>query len=222
MQVRELLVPGAFEFTPVQHGDDRGLFLEWFKIETAGRGDRSPADARPGQPVGVPGRHSARRALRGRSARPGQVRHLPARRGARLHRRHPGRFTDFRRRWTSVRLDGEHRRAVYLPEGVGHAFVALEDHSTLTYLCSTGLRPRPRTRHHAARSRRWTCRCPDGVDFLLSDKDAAAPTLAAGGASPACCPTWDGVPDVRRVPGLTVPSRRQWSGRVQSARARWR
>ena len=27
------LVPGAFEFTPVQHGDDRGLFLEWFKIE---------------------------------------------------------------------------------------------------------------------------------------------------------------------------------------------
>ena len=33
MQVRELLVPGAFEFTPVQHGDDRGLFLEWFKIE---------------------------------------------------------------------------------------------------------------------------------------------------------------------------------------------
>ena len=33
MQVRELQVPGAFEFTPVQHGDDRGLFLEWFKVE---------------------------------------------------------------------------------------------------------------------------------------------------------------------------------------------
>jgi dTDP-4-dehydrorhamnose 3,5-epimerase-like enzyme len=33
MQVRELAVPGAFEFTPVQHGDDRGLFLEWFKID---------------------------------------------------------------------------------------------------------------------------------------------------------------------------------------------
>ena len=33
MQVRELQVPGAFEFTPVQHGDDRGLFQEWFKVE---------------------------------------------------------------------------------------------------------------------------------------------------------------------------------------------
>ena len=33
MQVRELLMPGAYEFTPVQHGDPRGVFLEWFKVE---------------------------------------------------------------------------------------------------------------------------------------------------------------------------------------------
>ena len=31
MQIRELKVPGAWEFTPRQFGDDRGLFLEWFK-----------------------------------------------------------------------------------------------------------------------------------------------------------------------------------------------
>ena len=29
--VRELSVPGALEFTPVQHGDDRGVFMEWFR-----------------------------------------------------------------------------------------------------------------------------------------------------------------------------------------------
>jgi len=40
-----------------------------------------------------------------------------------------------------VRLDSEHRRAVYLSEGLGHAFLALEDNSTLTYLCSTGYAP---------------------------------------------------------------------------------
>ena len=30
MQIRELSVPDAFEVVPVQHGDDRGVFLEWF------------------------------------------------------------------------------------------------------------------------------------------------------------------------------------------------
>ena len=31
MQVRELEVPGAWEITPLQHADSRGVFLEWFK-----------------------------------------------------------------------------------------------------------------------------------------------------------------------------------------------
>ncbi|MBH5144423.1 dTDP-4-dehydrorhamnose 3,5-epimerase family protein, partial [Rhodococcus erythropolis] len=30
-QYRELKVPGAWEFTPKQFGDDRGVFLEWFR-----------------------------------------------------------------------------------------------------------------------------------------------------------------------------------------------
>src|SRR4249919_187226 len=32
VQIRELGVPGAYEFTPVIHGDDRGWFHEWFRI----------------------------------------------------------------------------------------------------------------------------------------------------------------------------------------------
>ena len=31
MQIRELSVPDAYEVTPIQHGDDRGVFLEWFR-----------------------------------------------------------------------------------------------------------------------------------------------------------------------------------------------
>ena len=31
MQVRELSVPDAYEVTPTLHGDDRGVFLEWFR-----------------------------------------------------------------------------------------------------------------------------------------------------------------------------------------------
>lgn len=34
MQYRELKVAGAWEITPKQFGDDRGVFLEWFKQST--------------------------------------------------------------------------------------------------------------------------------------------------------------------------------------------
>ncbi len=30
MAFRELTVPGAWEITPAQHGDSRGMFFEWF------------------------------------------------------------------------------------------------------------------------------------------------------------------------------------------------
>jgi dTDP-4-dehydrorhamnose 3,5-epimerase len=33
VEYRELKVPGAWEITPRQLGDNRGLFLEWFKAE---------------------------------------------------------------------------------------------------------------------------------------------------------------------------------------------
>jgi dTDP-4-dehydrorhamnose 3,5-epimerase len=33
MQTRPLKIDGAWEFTPRAFGDDRGVFLEWFKAE---------------------------------------------------------------------------------------------------------------------------------------------------------------------------------------------
>ena len=77
-----------------------------------------------------------------------------------------------------MRLDEVDRRAVYLAEGLGHAFVALEDGATLTYLCSTGYAP---AREHGitpldpALELPW----PAELELLLSPKDLAAPTLAS-------------------------------------------
>jgi dTDP-4-dehydrorhamnose 3,5-epimerase len=87
-----------------------------------------------------------------------------------------------------VRLDGEHRRAVYISEGLGHAFVALEDDTTLTYLCSTGYSP---GREHGVNplDPALNLPLPEGVDFLLSDKDSAAPTLAEA-AEQGLLPDW--------------------------------
>ncbi|HVK43463.1 MAG TPA: dTDP-4-dehydrorhamnose 3,5-epimerase family protein, partial [Micropruina sp.] len=79
--------------------------------------------------------------------------------------------------------------AVYLPEGVGHAFLALEDDSTLAYLCSTGYAP---GREHGITpvDPKLGLALPDGVDFLMSDKDTAAPTLEHAAES-GLLPTWD-------------------------------
>ena len=34
MKIRPLTIEGAFEITPVQYGDARGLFLEWYRFDT--------------------------------------------------------------------------------------------------------------------------------------------------------------------------------------------
>jgi dTDP-4-dehydrorhamnose 3,5-epimerase len=77
---------------------------------------------------------------------------------------------------------------VYLSEGLAHGFVALQDDSTVSYLCSAGYDPQ---REHTI--------CPTdpviGIDWpitepIMSDRDAAASTLAEVEAA-GLLPTWD-------------------------------
>ena len=76
----------------------------------------------------------------------------------------------------AVLLDSDQPRAVYLAEGLGHAFLALADGSSVTYLVSTGYSP---GREFAvsptdpALELPW----PADVELQLSAKDQAAPTL---------------------------------------------
>ena len=82
----------------------------------------------------------------------------------------------------AVELDAASSRAVYLAEGLGHAFVALDDDTAMTYLCSTGYRPGAEHGVHPldpAIGIEW----PAGVEPLLSPKDLAAPTLAEAEAA---------------------------------------
>jgi dTDP-4-dehydrorhamnose 3,5-epimerase len=79
-------------------------------------------------------------------------------------------------RWTSVLLDTVDRRAVYLSEGLGHAFVALEDDTTAMYLCTAAYNP---SGEHGINplDPEVGLEFPDGIEPLLSPKDAAAPGL---------------------------------------------
>ncbi len=80
-------------------------------------------------------------------------------------------------RWEAVELAGADGRAVFLAEGLGHAFTPLSDEATVVYLCSTGYAPDAEHGVHPLDPDLgidW----PAGADVVLSGKDAAAPGLA--------------------------------------------
>jgi dTDP-4-dehydrorhamnose 3,5-epimerase len=174
--MKALDIDGAWLFTPQIHGDRRGSFLEWFRdaefsADVGHRLDLAQANCSV----------SRRRVVRGihfSDVPPGQAKYVTCASGAiidvavDLRVGSPG-FG----RWQAVTLDDESRNALYLGEGLGHAFVALSDQATVLYLCSTPYAP---AREHGVHPLDpeigivW----PDGLDPVLSDKDAAAPLLA--------------------------------------------
>jgi dTDP-4-dehydrorhamnose 3,5-epimerase len=180
--VRELSVAGALEMTPVQHDDDRGTFLEWFRedelTKAAGHSlHLAQANCSVSRSGTLRGIHFA-------ELPPGQAKFVTCAHGAALDV-----VVDLRLgsptfgRWDAVTLDDEDRRAVYLPEGVGHAFLALADQTVVNYLCSAPYAP---GREHAvhpldpAIGIEWPTTARDGgaLTPLLSPKDDAAPSLA--------------------------------------------
>lgn len=175
MNVRELAVPGCFEFAPTLHRDGRGTFLEWYRADSFA--------AVVGHELTIAqANHSVSRlgTLRGihyALVPPGQAKYVYCPRGAVLDV-----VIDLRVGSPSfgvsdsVRLDDLDRRAVYLREGIGHAFMALADDSALTYLCSTGYDP-DRERAVNVLDPDLHLPWPADVAPVLSDRDRAAPRL---------------------------------------------
>ena len=177
MEVRELAVPGTFEFTPRVFPDDRGLFVCPFEEESFLKAVGHPL--RLAQTNHSRSRRGVVRGMHFADVPPGQAKYVYCPQGALLDV-----VLDIRVGsptfgvWDTVRLDPVEFRAVYVPEGVAHGVMALEDDSVISYLCSTGYNP---GREHGldpldpAVGLPW----PSDVEVVMSDKDRAAPTLAA-------------------------------------------
>jgi dTDP-4-dehydrorhamnose 3,5-epimerase len=91
--------------------------------------------------------------------------------------------------WDSILLDDVDRRSIYLSEGLAHAFLALQDNSTVMYLCSTPYAPQ---REHtiAATDPAIGIEWPlPAEQLVLSERDAAAPSLA-GARAAGLLPAW--------------------------------
>jgi dTDP-4-dehydrorhamnose 3,5-epimerase len=199
--VRELTVPGAWEITPRQHPDDRGLFYEWFKDRefcaiTQHRLDVRQANCSVSATGVLRGLHFAQ-------LPPSQAKFVTCVRGSVFDV-----VVDIRvgsptyGRWDSVILDDRDRRSVYVSEGLGHGFLALQDDSTVMYLCSAEYNP---AREHTicavdpALGIDWPTA---GIGLRMSDRDRDAPSLEQAREA-GLLPTWDEareyVEDLRRV-----------------------
>jgi dTDP-4-dehydrorhamnose 3,5-epimerase len=182
VEVRELAVPGAFEVTPVQHGDDRGVFLEWFREDVFVQATGHPLHlAQANCSVSSAG---TLRGIHFAELPPGQAKFVTCVHGAAfdvvvdLRVGSPAYGT-----WDAVLLDDQDRKAVYLPEGLGHAFLALADDTVVSYLCSAPYTPGREHSIHPldpAIGIDWPTTGTDGTALspLLSPQDEAAPTLA--------------------------------------------
>lgn len=195
MAVRELSVPGAWEITPKLHGDSRGAFFEWFTEQgfaemTGHRFDMRQANCSVSSAGALRGLHFAQ-------LPPSQAKYVTCVKGSVFDV-----VVDIRigsptfGRWDSVLLDDVSRRSVYISEGLAHGFLALQDDSTIMYLCSTPYSPQ---REHTiaaldpAIGIEWPL--PAG-ELLLSDRDAAAPSLEQAHAA-GLLPSWQAAQDFR-------------------------
>jgi dTDP-4-dehydrorhamnose 3,5-epimerase len=170
-------IEGAWVYTPRVHSDDRGSFAEAFRgaefaADLGYRLDVAQVNCSVSKRGVIRGIHYA-------DVPPGQAKYITCVAGAILDV-----IVDLRTdspsfgKWETVQLDSVTRRAVFLAEGLGHAFTALTDGATALYLCSTGYAPGREHGVHPldpAIGIAWPS--DEGITPVLSDKDAAAPTL---------------------------------------------
>jgi len=175
MQFRPLGIEGAWEITPTQRPDTRGLFAEGFRADHL-TDETGHVMAVRQTNISV----STRGALRGihyADVPPSQAKYVTAVSGVFVDY-----IVDIRvgsptfGHWDEVLLDTVDRRSVYLSEGLGHALACVED-GTVVYLCSQVYAP---SREHgvAPDDAQIGLVLPDGFAPVYSDRDRATPTLA--------------------------------------------
>ena len=187
--MRELQIRDAWEVTPAQHSDDRGVFLEWYRFDLLEEAIGHPLHLK--QANTSVSKRGVVRGIHFADIPPGQAKYVTVASGAVLDF-----VVDIRvgsptfGEWDTVLLDTVDHRAVYLAEGLGHAFVALTEGATVSYLVSDVYSP---GREHGINplDPEVDLRFPEEAgEPLISPKDAEAPGLSEAAGS-GLLPSWD-------------------------------
>lgn len=181
MKITELAIPNAYRITPERHLDRRGHFFEAFRADALSEAIGYPFVI--GQANYSASRRNTLRGIHGTTIPPGQAKLVTCVRGAVLDV-----VVDLRVGSPTfgacelTRQDEDSGVAVYLADGLGHAFLALTDGACMNYLCSEAYVPGTMIEIDPLD--------PDiGIPWglaeppIMSDKDAAAPGLKAAAAA---------------------------------------
>jgi dTDP-4-dehydrorhamnose 3,5-epimerase len=189
VQIRELSIPDAYEISPIQRADERGVFFEWYRFDHLAEVVGHPLDLR--QANTSVSKRGVVRGIHFADVPPSQAKYVTTTHGAVLDyvvdlRVGSPKFGE----WETVRLDDVDRKAIYLAEGLGHAFVALTEDATVSYLVSDTYNP---SREHGINpldSQIALVFPEEAGKVLLSPKDTDAPSLAEA-VSAGLLPQWD-------------------------------
>jgi dTDP-4-dehydrorhamnose 3,5-epimerase len=177
MKLTQLEIEGAWLAESPVWRDDRGFFREWFKFEDI--------KSVTGKDFGIEQANisvSSKGTLRGihySIAPRGQAKWITCVSGSIQDV-----IVDIRPssktfgQWIEVKLQGDSGKAVFISQGLGHGFLALEDHSAVAYLVSTPYAPDHEFEINPLDQKigiNWNL---DQEVLKISDKDKSAPTLA--------------------------------------------
>lgn len=196
MRISPMAIPDAYRIEPEPLLDSRGHFYESVKnsalLDSTGRG------LTVRQVNFSVSKRNTLRGIHGTTVPPGQAKFVTCVRGAALDiavdiRVGSPTFGGYDITYQSP----ESGTAVYLPDGIGHAFLALADGTTMCYLCSNEYVPGTMIDIDALDpdlALPWELTGPP----IRSAKDAAAPTLVQA-ATAGLLPTYEQCPPVTAI-----------------------
>ncbi|MEU5553653.1 dTDP-4-dehydrorhamnose 3,5-epimerase [Micromonospora sp. NPDC047793] len=180
-QITELAVSDAYRITPMKHPDLRGNFFEAYRADVLSKVIGYPFVLEQGNYS--LSRRNTLRGIHSTTVPPGQAKLVTCVRGAVLDV-----VVDLRvgsptfGRYDVVPLDEDSGVALYLADGLGHAYLALTDDACMSYLCSKTYEPGTMIEVSPLD--------PDiGIPWgfteqpIMSEKDRDAPTLKEAEAS---------------------------------------
>jgi NDP-hexose 5-epimerase len=196
VRISPMAIPDAYRIEPEPLTDSRGHFYESVKnsalLDSTGRG------LTVRQVNFSVSKRNTLRGIHGTKVPPGQAKFVTCVRGRALDiaidiRVGSPTFGGYDITYQSP----ESGTAVYLPDGIGHAFLALADDTTMCYLCSAEYEPGTMIDIDALDpdlALPWELTGPP----IRSAKDAAAPTLAQAAAA-GLLPTYEQCPPVTAI-----------------------
>ena len=168
-------IVGCHIFKPNLFRDERGVFFEWFQGKSfqtilSKDFDLAQANCSVSSKGVIRGIHFAKNP-------PGQAKYVTCFSGSVFDV-----VVDLRKgsptfgKWNSVVIDSREPTALYIPSGVGHTFMALEDNTTFVYLCDQSYNPANEFDVSPFDSKigiEW----PQDISPVLSPKDQKAKTF---------------------------------------------